>query len=432
MIHEKIIKKLQENGHTAYLAGGCVRDMLLGLDPNDYDVATSATPDEVIKIFNKTIPVGKNFGVVIVVEDNEQIEVATFRKDVGIDDGRHPQSIEFCSAEEDAKRRDFTINGLFYDIVNKKMIDYVDGQRDIIRGLIKFIGNPEDRINEDKLRMLRAIRFLGKYEFHLDEETENAIKRNACKIIDVSQERITEELKKILTNNNSDVSFLGLIRTTLLCYILPELYTIRNIRQPEKFHPEGDVWQHTMIVISKLSIYQNFELSLAGLLHDIGKSVTQNYDDGKMTFHGHADVSTEITKRICDRLKLSNDSKDKIVWLVENHMMPLNIENIRKSKLKCLMASIYYEDLIKLHEADCNSTGRKIKSIEIMKKKYAEFIEEGKLPQPLINGKDLIDFGLKPGPSFSKILKEIRNLQLDGKINIKDEAINFMKENKYV
>ncbi|MDD5589179.1 MAG: CCA tRNA nucleotidyltransferase [Candidatus Nanoarchaeia archaeon] len=423
-----IIKTLRDNGHQAVLAGGSVRDILLGIEPHDWDIATSATPDQVEKIFPKTIAVGKSFGVMIVLIDDEKFEVATFRKDSSESDGRRPDSVEFCNMEEDAKRRDFTINGMFFDPIENKVIDFVGGQDDLKNGIVRFIGDPEERIKEDYLRMLRFARFELRFSKKYPEQISvGAILKNNHLIQNISQERIVQELFKILNIKKTFAAINFLYNLKLIKYIIPEIESMINIKQPEQFHPEGDVWTHTLLVCDFLDkMNADPELILAGLLHDIGKPSTQTFED-RIRFNGHDKAGVEIATKICERLKLSNDQTKRILWLIETHMWPMNVSKKRKSKLKMMMDNPYFEDLLKLHEADCLASHVNLDNLNFMKEKYEEFKIEKGLPQPLINGGDLLDMGLTAGPLFGKILKIVRELQLDGVISTKEQAIEQAK-----
>lgn len=429
MINEKalsIIKTLQDNGHQAVFAGGCVRDMLLKIDPHDWDIATSATPEQIEKIFPKTLSVGKAFGVMIAIIDNEEFEIATFRKDSSESDGRRPESVEFCDMQTDAMRRDFTINGMFFDPIKNQIIDFVDGQRDLQNGIIRFIGDPQKRIDEDKLRILRFVRFVLKFGC---EEINSfyVVCNNADQIKFVSQERITKEFFKMLSLKKTNQMILLLDKMGLLQYIIPEILLLKDIQQPPKYHPEGDCFLHTMLVAEYLDrLNASPELLLAGLLHDIGKPNTQTFED-RIRFNGHDKAGVEIATTICERLKLSNEQTNHILWLISTHMWPMNVAKKRKSKLKMMMDNPYFEDLLKLHESDCLASHGNLENLNFMKERYEEFKIEKGLPKPLINGRDLLDMGLKSGPLFGKILNTVRELQLDGLISTREQAIEQAK-----
>jgi poly(A) polymerase len=423
---KKIIKTLQKNGHKAYLAGGCVRDELLGITPNDYDIATSALPDEVVKLFNKTISVGVNFGVIIILLDDIQVEVATFRKDsYGKDfDGRHPNKVVFSTIEEDVKRRDFTINGMYKDIKNKKIIDKIEGLEDLKNKTIRFIGNPFERIEEDKLRMLRAIRFAVKYDFVIDKETYKAIKRNSYKIVDISKERIRDEFFKMLCLSKPYKVFHYLKDTNLLLYILPEIVSMIGIKQPKKYHPEGDVYEHTLITLAKMDKFKDDNILLfAALLHDVGKPFTCEYYDGRERFNGHASTGAEISIEICKRFKLSKKETQRVIYIIENHMKPKDCKKMKKSTLKKFLANEYFNDILNIHKADCLASNNIMDNLDFLNSQKDIFSKEKKLPVPLISGKDLIELGLKPSKEFSKILNEIYEQQLNEEIIEKDKLM---------
>ena len=433
----EIIKTLQDNGHEAVFAGGCVRDRLLNVEPHDYDIATSAKPYQVEELFEKTIPTGKQFGVINVIIDDNDFEVATFRSDGCYQDGRHPINVKFCSMETDSKRRDFTINGMFYDPIKDKLYDFVGGQEDLASKTLRFIGDAHDRINEDKLRILRTIRFAIKLNFKIESESWFSIIRNAYKITDVSWERIQEEFYKILDNTIGIINMWDMLKSTfLLLHILPELYATSNIPQNPDYHPEGSVEIHTMYLFSKLNYMQvDTDTLFAGLLHDVGKVyTTKTNEEGRIISYGHEHVGANVARRICERFKLSNKSSKKIIWLVENHMKLMHAKKMRKSKLKMLMAHEYFEDLLKLHEADCLASSGNIDTVDCIKQKKIEFAEnkEEIKPKLLIGGDDLRDLGFKPGKIYGEILKKVYEQQLENHLTCREEALNFVKENYLV
>lgn len=443
---KKLAKKLTSAGHTAYFAGGAPRDILMGNKPNDIDIATSAKPEEVEKLFPKTIPVGKSFGVVIVVEENQSFEVATFRKDTGFSDHRRPDSVSWCSACEDAKRRDFTCNGLFYDPKEEKFIDYVDGKKDIKEKVLRFIGNPEERIDEDNLRILRAIRFKNKLGFTYDQKTKQAIIDNADKIKNVSAERIREELTKILLNENRANSFHELSKFGILKKILPELEEMKNVLQTRRVHAEGDVWEHTMLCLKNLGEKKDHILAWAVLLHDVGKPETceihyqgeslspEEIVKQKISFHRHTAVSGEITEKICKRLKFSKKESDEIVWLVKNHLRFKDLDKMKPAKAIRLINHPYIKRLLEVSFIDSSSSYLESEgntNFDLYNRAKALYDAESKKPKisPLLSGNDIMkEFKIKPGPEVGRILKIVEDGQLEGKIKTKEEAISYARD----
>ena len=316
-----IVKRLREKNFSALFAGGCVRDMLMGSVPEDYDIATDARPDDIINIFERTVPVGIHYGVVLVIENGFEFAVATFRSDGTYTDGRHPDTVTFCDARGDALRRDFTINGMFYDPINDEHFDYVGGREDMQARLIRAIGNPSERFNEDRLRMIRAVRFACRFDYKIEDQTAEAIKKLYDKILTVSMERTRDELRKILTGPNPHTGIKMLDDLNLLNEILPEVTAMKGVRQPENYHPEGDVFTHTLLTLSELAASQtsvdSWELAMAVLLHDIGKPVTFEIAD-RIRFNNHDNIGADMSERICERLKMSNAEKERITWLVRN------------------------------------------------------------------------------------------------------------------
>lgn len=429
----EIVKTLQEHGYKAFLAGGCVRDMIMGKESEDYDIATSALPQDIIKLFERTIPVGVQFGVVIVVKEGHNFEVATFRTEGSYSDGRHPDYVSFSTPEADVKRRDFTINGLLYDPVKNEILDFVDGQADISRGIIRTIGNPVERFTEDKLRMIRAARFACRFNFPIHDDTRRAIIQLAKNIHVVSAERIREELEKILTSPNPHIGIKLLDELCLLQEILPEVSSMKGVRQPENFHPEGDVFVHTLLCLSKLTPVpeQGMErptwtLAMGVLLHDIGKTITFEESD-RIRFNLHEKVGADMTAKICDRLKTSNAEKDRIVWLVLKHLYFKDAQKMRLSKLKRLLAEEGYPELAELCRIDALASSGDLSDYHYCQEMFAKLSHEEVKPKPLITGYDLIAMGLKPGPVFKDILTKIEDEQLEGNLKTKEEAIDMTK-----
>lgn len=429
----EIVKTLQVHGYKAFFAGGCVRDMIMEKESEDYDIATSALPEVIMKLFERTIPVGVQFGVVVVVKDGHNFEVATFRTEGSYTDGRHPDYVAFSTPEADVKRRDFTINGLLYDPVKNEILDYVGGQADIAKGIIRTIGDPVERFTEDKLRMIRAARFACRFNFPIHEDTQRAIIQLARNIHAVSAERIREELEKILTGTNPHIGIKLLDELHLLQEILPEVSAMKGVRQPENFHPEGDVFVHTLLCLSKLAPVSeqrmerpSWTLAMGVLLHDIGKTITFVELD-RIRFNLHEKVGADMTAKICDRLKTSNAEKDRIVWLVLKHLYFKDAQKMRLSKLKRLFAAEGYPELAELCRIDALASSGDLSDYHYCQEMFSKLSHEEVKPKPLITGHDLIGMGLKPGPVFKDILMKIEDEQLEGNVITKEAAIEMAK-----
>lgn len=425
----EIAQCLKEKGFKAYFVGGCVRDFLLGITSRDIDIATDAHPDEVQKIFPYTIAVGKQFGVIIVIEGKKQYEVATFRKDDTYLDGRHPSMVHFSTEKEDVFRRDFTINGLLYDPFCKRIIDYVGGQEDLKNKIIRTIGKPENRFDEDKLRLIRGVRFAARFGFTIEDNTYSAMKTMAPCINQCSAERIRDELISILTGDHSEKGLDLLDKTTLLTHILPEVAALKNVEQPPDFHPEGDVFTHTSLMLAHMKENPSRELAFAVLLHDIGKPLTFKIED-RIRFNSHEKAGVEIAENILTRLKFSNEEKEKILDLIGNHMKFMYVMKMRVSKLKRFLRKPFFQDHLELHRLDCIASHGGLDNYTFCVQKLEEFSKE-KIelrPQPFVTGKTLIKLGLTPGPVFKKILTTIEDLQLEGKITSEEQAIQYIRE----
>lgn len=427
-----IIGKLQEKGHIAYLAGGCVRDMLRGETPKDYDIATSALPEEITSIFSKTREVGVHFGVVIVIVNNQAFDVATFRNDGSYKDGRHPEEVTFSTPKDDTARRDFTVNGIFFDPISEKYIDFVEGKSDIDKKVIRAIGEPNLRFQEDHLRLLRAIRFAARFDYEIETETWNSIKSNASGISKISKERIRDELTKILLNENRVLGFDLLVESGLMEHIIPEILQLKGCEQPPQFHPEGDVFIHTRLMLSLLKNDPSIELVLSVLLHDIGKPATYSFDEeaDRIRFNGHDKLGAEMSDQILRELKFSNSIIEDVVQMVANHMTFKDVQNMRQSKLKRFMSRSTFNDEIELHRVDCLGSWGGLDNYDFLNKKMIEFANEPIIPQPLLTGKDLIELGWSPGPDLGQTLNSVQDLQLEGKLNSKDEALDWVKSNR--
>jgi len=421
-----IVKKLRKQGYKAFFAGGCVRDMVMNKKPEDYDITTDAKPEEVKKMFPRTVDVGKKFGVTMIPVNNKLIEVATFRTEGPYLDGRRPTEVRFTNEKEDVLRRDFTINGLLYDPLEDRILDYVNGVEDIKKKVVRSIGDPYKRFSEDKLRMIRAIRFASNLNFILENETEKAINMMAHKIHQISSERIRDELTKMLTRNNPQIGIKKLHKTGLLKEILPEVDAMAGVPQPEKFHPEGDVFTHTL---KMLEMMKNPTVTLAYgvLLHDVGKPPTIEFKD-RIRFNEHDRVGASISENICSRLKFSNAEKKQITALVKNHQKFMYVKRMKESTLKRFISMENFEEYLELHRLDCLASHKKLGNYQLIKEKLETLTEEDIKPEALITGHDLIELGLKPGPQFSQILDYIKEEQLEENIKTKQEAINLVKK----
>ena len=429
---KSIVKILQNNGHKAFFVGGCVRDALLNLEPVEFDITTSATPKDIQIIFDKTVPVGESFGVILVLLKGYKFEVATFRKEENYFDGRHPSNVEYSTSEQDdVIRRDFTINGLLYNPISEELFDYVDGENDLKLGIIKTIGNPLDRFKEDKLRMIRAVRFASRFNFTIDNKTLESIKEVVSDITQVSAERIRDELIKITTQKNPGDGLKLLSDTNLLKHIMPDVEAMKGIEQPPEFHPEGDVFVHTCLVLDKLfettdGIYSP-ELAIGALLHDVGKPPTfENLD--RIRFNGHDRVGAAMAVKICKKLRFSNKQIDLIADLIKDHLKFKDVTKMRESTLKRFISKPHFDQHLKLHLADCLASHGIIDAYNFVKDKLEEFKHIEIRPKPLIDGKDLIKMGYEPGPIFSKIINMVEEQQLEGLIKNKDEALDFVQK----
>jgi poly(A) polymerase len=425
-----VIRALREHGHQAYLVGGCVRDLLLGREPGDYDVATSATPQQVMALYPQALAVGAQFGVVLVPFREGNIEVATFRNDGLYSDGRHPDQVSFStSAQEDVQRRDFTVNGLLLDPIDgQKVLDYVGGQQDLQAGVIRTIGEPHRRFGEDKLRMLRAVRFAARFGYRVAPETLRAIHDLASQIHQVSRERIRDELTKMLTEGAARRAFELLDSSGLLQEVLPEVSVMKGIEQPPQFHPEGDVWTHTLLLLGGLERDGSATLAWGALLHDVGKPPTFRRAPDRIRFDNHADIGATMAREICSRLRMSNDDTDQIVAIVANHMKFPELPRMRQSTLKKFLRQDRFAEHLEMHRLDCQASHRDLTLYEFAKQKLATIPPEQIRPTPLITGDDLIAEGYAPGPEFRRILTLVEDAQLEGALKSKDEAIRFVRQ----
>lgn len=424
-----IVRKLQEHGHVAYFAGGCVRDALRNIPPKDIDIATDATPEKVQRLFRKTIPVGVQFGVVRVLEGEMEFEVATFRRDGIYLDGRHPTAVQFATPEQDAVRRDFTVNGMFYDPSRECVIDYVNGREDLARRIIRAIGVPAERFAEDRLRMLRAIRFAATLEFEIEPGTWSAICSLAKQILAVSPERIRDELLKILGNPNRLRGLDMLDRSGLLAAILPEVEQLKGCDQPERFHPEGDVFVHTRLMLGLLEPDASGEQAITVLLHDIGKPPTQTFDavEDRIRFNGHDRVGAGMAEEVMSRLRFPRHETEMVVEAVRNHMVFKDVQQMRPAKLRRFMARPNFGLELELHRVDCAGSHGDLENYQFLVDKAVEFANEPLIPPPFVRGNDLIAMGLTQGPRIGALLEAVQTAQLDGEIKTREEALQLLK-----
>ncbi|PYJ21666.1 MAG: phosphohydrolase [Verrucomicrobia bacterium] len=424
----KIAARLRDEGHITYFAGGCVRDMVRGFAPKDFDIATDASPEVVQNLFSHTYAVGAHFGVIIVLEDSFQFEVATFRSDDAYIDGRHPSAVHFSSPQEDAKRRDFTINGMFYDSVAEKVIDFVGGRGDIDAKLVRAIGDAAQRFAEDRLRMLRAVRFATVLDYDIEKNTWDALVANAAWINDISAERIREELVRIFLSPNRVRGWDLLDASGLMRAILPEIEAMKGCKQPEQFHPEGDVFEHTRLMLQFLPEKVSVPLVFSVLFHDVAKPRTATVDEtGRIRFSGHDRLGAEMTEEIMRRLRFSGAEIEATVEMVRQHMVFKNVPNMRVAKLKRFMARPTFDEELELHRVDCQGSHRMLGNYEFLLRKREEFANEPIMPPPLIRGDDLIALGLKPGPKFGEILEAAETRQLEGSLRTREEALEWVK-----
>ena len=421
---EQICSTLRRRGFRALLAGGCVRDMLLKTPPRDFDIATNARPFEVAQLFERTIDIGAAFGVQVVLLPEGPFEVATFRKDGPYHDGRHPCSVAFTGEEEDARRRDFTINALFYDPVDRKVLDYVGGLDDLRTGLVRAVGVPRERFEEDHLRLLRAIRFAARLGYAIERETYQAIRESAPRITSTSAERIRDELLKMLTEGGTRRAFEMLDDTGLLHQILPEVSAMKGVAQPPEFHPEGDVFTHTLLMLDLLN-HPSAALALGVLLHDAGKPATQTRTD-RIRVNDHDKAGAVIAREVCERLRLPRRDTERVVWLVAQHMRFQHIPKMRESKRKRTIRADGFEELKELCRIDCLASHGNLDTVVWVENYQAQLPPESLRPEPLVQGNDLIALGYPPGPLFSKILNHVEDLQLDGRLTTPDEARAFI------
>jgi poly(A) polymerase len=426
-----IIRTLREKGHEAYLVGGCVRDILLGREPADFDVATNATPQDVMLIFPDAYGVGAQFGVVLVPVSTEgdTVEVATFRSDIGYSDGRHPDEVRFSDdPREDVQRRDFTINGMMLDPASDEVLDFVGGRKDLKAKVIRCIGKPEQRFAEDKLRMLRAVRFAARFNFEIEAATLAAIRKVAPQIHQVSHERVRDELTKMLIEGQARPAFLLLDGSGLLHEVLPEIEAMQGVEQPPQFHPEGDVFVHTLLLLEKLPHPCSAALAWGALLHDVGKPPTFRRAPDRVRFDGHVDVGVKMAELICQRLRFSNDDTEQILALVDNHMRFAHATRMSESTFKKFVRMPHFDEHLELHRLDCQASHGDLATYEFTRNKMEAMTPEAMRPVPLVTGDDLIAVGHVPGPSFKEILSAVEDGQLEGRFQNREQALRFVAQ----
>jgi len=420
----QIVSRLREAGHEAYFVGGCVRDMLLGVEPHDIDIATSALPRQINELFDDVLGVGMAFGVTKVRVGGDWFEVAAFRRDKTYTDGRRPDGVEFTDARGDVERRDFTINGLLYDPLTEAVLDYVGGRSDIERKLLRCIGDPTERFAEDKLRLLRAVRFAARLEYDIEPATLRALRKQAHTIGIVSAERIGSEVLHIFTGAHADQALQLLGDTGLLRHVLPEVDAMAGVRQPDRFHPEGDVFEHTKMMLGLMSD-PSPELALAVLLHDVGKPPTYEEAD-RIRFNEHARVGAEMAGRICRRLCMPRSVSDTVTELVATHMRFIDIREMRESRLKRFMRQPLFEDALELHRLDCVASHGNLDTWSFCRETFDALGPEHMRPPRFVTGHDLIEMGYAPGPEFAKMLTAVEDAQLEGRLSSRAEAIEFL------
>jgi poly(A) polymerase len=423
-----IVQTLRQQGFHAYLVGGCVRDLLLGREPKDYDVATNATPEQVMSIFPETYAVGAQFGVVLVPGPQGDVEVATFRSDIGYSDGRHPDEVRFSTdPREDVARRDFTVNGMLLDPVSNEVLDFVGGRKDLEAKIIRTIGDPKQRFAEDKLRMLRAVRFAARFGYTIEPATFAAIEELADEIQVVSRERVRDELTRMLTEGRARRAFLLLDESGLLPEVLPEISAMKGVEQPPQFHPEGDVFVHTLLLLENLPVPCSPALAWGALLHDVGKPATFRVAPERIRFDGHVEVGVKMAQEICRRLRFSTDETEQVLALIDNHMRFGHATRMKESTLKKFLRMPHFDEHMALHRADCLASHGDLSTYEFAQKKLAAIPAEKMRPSPLVSGDDLIAAGYAPGPRFREILNAVEDAQLEGRLPSRDAALAFVK-----
>ncbi|MGH8013000.1 MAG: CCA tRNA nucleotidyltransferase [Candidatus Binataceae bacterium] len=423
-----IIRKLNETGFVAYLAGGCVRDRILGVAAKDYDIATNARPEMVQRLFDNTVAVGARFGVIIVMVAGDRFEVATFRADAPYLDGRRPSAVRFGTIDEDVRRRDFTIGGMYFDPQSGRVIDLVGGVRDLRAGLIRAIGDASQRFEEDHLRMLRAVRFAARLDFSIEAATWRAIRQNAAAISKIAAERIGEEMVMIMTEGSAARGLDLLVESGLATTIIPELLALRGCAQPDNFHPEGDVYRHTRLALSMLPRGCTETLAFGVLLHDIAKPQCRRVVDGKTIFYGHTDQGAAIAAGIMQRLRRSRFVQERVAYLVHHHLRMCMAPRMRRATLKRMLAEDGFDELLELSRFDALASSSYLGFYHFCRQARDSFSRAEIRPPRLITGDDLKALGLPPGPAFKTILSEVEDLHLDGALHTREEAIDYVRE----
>ncbi|MGD0774691.1 MAG: CCA tRNA nucleotidyltransferase [Candidatus Solibacter sp.] len=423
----QVIAKLREVGHQAFLVGGCVRDLLLGVKPKDFDIATDARPDRIMDLFPRSGRVGAHFGVVLVRDVFDQVEVATFRSDHDYMDGRHPEHVHFeTDPREDVLRRDFTINGLMMDPDSGAVLDFVDGRADLARGLVRAIGDPYARFREDHLRLLRGVRFAARFGFEIEAATFDAIRRDHALILTVAMERVREELVRILTEGGARRGFELLDSSGMLLDLLPEVAAMKGVAQPPEYHPEGDVWRHTLLLLEHLH-NPTPTLALGALLHDVGKPPTFRVA-GRIRFDGHVEEGVRLARAILTRLRFSREAIEQVEALIDNHMRFKDVSRMKESTLKRFLRLPEFSEHLELHRLDATGSNQRLDNYHLARKKFEEYTAEHLRPEPLLTGAVLIGMGYEPGPQFSLMLRSLEDAQLEGRIHTQEEAMDLVRE----
>jgi poly(A) polymerase len=423
-----VVQRLRQEGYEAYLAGGCVRDMLLHKAPQDYDIATDARPDDIQRVFADTIPVGAQFGVILAMVDGEPFEVASFRHDGPYLDGRRPSEVRYGSLQEDIQRRDFTINGMVYDPIDDRIIDLVEGRKDLERRTIRAIGEPRQRFQEDRLRMIRAVRFAASLKFDIETKTFAAMQQLAPTIADISWERIGDEATRILTEGGARRGFELLDLSGLLEVLLPEISKLKGTPQTPDYHPEGDVFQHTMLLLGHLDAPSE-TLAYGCLLHDVAKPICLRQEAHRITFYGHTERGAAMAEDILKRLKRSRAVWERVAYLVRNHLRHVQAPQMRLNTLKRFLREDGIAELLELARIDALSSNGDLQYYRFCKERLAELKDEEIHPAPLLRGGDLIALGLTPGPIFTDILRELEDAQLAGELQSRQEALEWLQRN---
>jgi tRNA nucleotidyltransferase/poly(A) polymerase len=422
------VRRLQSAGFIAYWAGGCVRDLIMGRHAKDFDIATNAIPDKVIELFPDAVAVGKSFGVVRVPVDGNWYEIATFRQDAPYLDGRRPSGVTFSDPETDAQRRDFTVNALFYDPIQGRVIDYVDGCGDIDRRVIRAVGNPRERFAEDHLRLLRAVRFAATLDFALIPETADAIRDLAPRVAVISAERVREELSRLWVEaHRAGDALLMLQDLGLLQVVLPEVAVMHGVEQPPEYHPEGDVFQHTVVMLNDMDT-DDYRLAWAVLLHDVGKPPTAQFKEGRWRFECHAAVGGEASREILARLRFSSDDIDEISYMVGNHMRFVDVKSMRRSTLRRIVGAPTFVHELELHRLDCSSSHGDLENYHYLGEFHRQMKSEPVLPPPWISGRDIMALGIPEGPEVGVWRKKAYDAQLEGSSPDRDGLLEWLKK----